>query len=212
MGDLYEYLLDNYKTNEPIFLSDLCLIGLSQSNVRQQFKKLTDIGKVKRFNTGVYYLPGKSIFKSGSQLSPEKVLERKYLKDADSRCGYISGLMFFNRLGLTTQVPMSYEVVSNKATSDYRETTLAKSRLIIRKPKTTVTEENYKILQFLDMLKDVDVYSEVTGDALQKKLIRYMQCAGLRVSAMTPYFIYFPDRLYRNLVETRVIYNDVSAQ
>ena len=58
---------------------------------------------------------------------------------------------------------MMYEVVSNKATNDYRETSLAKSRVIVRKPKVPVTEKNYKMLQFLDMLKDVDVYSEVTG-------------------------------------------------
>ena len=42
-----------------------------------------------------------------------------YLRDKDERCGYVSGLMFFNQMGLTTQVPMMYEVVSNKATNDY---------------------------------------------------------------------------------------------
>lgn len=61
--------------------------------------------------------------------------------------------MFFNQMGLTTQVPMMYEVVSNKATNDYRETSLAKSRVIVRKPKVPVTEKNYKDLQFLDIYK-----------------------------------------------------------
>ena len=129
---------------------------MSRANLRQQIKKLTDAGKVKRFDNGVYFLPKKTIFKSGSQLSPEKVLECKYLRDKDKRCGYVSGLMFFNQMGLTTQVPMLYEVVSNKATNEYRETSLAKSRVIVRKPKVPVTESNYKVLQFLDLLKDVD--------------------------------------------------------
>ena len=158
METLYEYLLDNYKENEPIFLADLQVDGMTRTNVRQQIKKLTDTGKVKRFDNGIYFLPKKTIFKSGSQLAPEKVLECKYLRDKDERCGYVSGLMFFNQMGLTTQVPMMYEVVSNKATNDYRETSLAKSRVIVRKPKVPVTEKNYKALQFLDMLKDVDVY------------------------------------------------------
>ena len=167
METLYEYLLDNYKENEPIFLADLQVDGMTRTNVRQQIKKLTDTGKVKRFDNGIYFLPKKTIFKSGSQLAPEKVLECKYLRDKDERCGYVSGLMFFNQMGLTTQVPMMYEVVSNKATNDYRETSLAKSRVIVRKPKVPVTEKNYKALQFLDMLKDVNVYSEVTGKPLQ---------------------------------------------
>ena len=207
METLYEYLLDNYKENEPIFLADLQVDGMTRTNVRQQIKKLTDTGKVKRFDNGIYFLPKKTIFKSGSQLAPEKVLECKYLRDKDERCGYVSGLMFFNQMGLTTQVPMMYEVVSNKATNDYRETSLAKSRVIVRKPKVPVTEKNYKALQFLDMLKDVDVYSEVTGKPLQDRLYRYMDDANLSISEMEPYFAYYPDKLYKNLVETRVIYN-----
>ena len=212
METLYEYLLDNYKENEPIFLADLQVDGMTRTNVRQQIKKLTDTGKVKRFDNGIYFLPKKTIFKSGSQLAPEKVLECKYLRDKDERCGYVSGLMFFNQMGLTTQVPMMYEVVSNKATNDYRETSLAKSRVIVRKPKVPVTEKNYKALQFLDMLKDVDVYSEVTGKPLQERLYRHMDDAHLSISEMEPYFAYYPDKLYKNLVETRVIYNGLLAQ
>lgn len=212
METLYEYLLDNYKENEPIFLADLQVDGMTRTNVRQQIKKLTDTGKVKRFDNGIYFLPKKTIFKSGSQLAPEKVLECKYLRDKDERCGYVSGLMFFNQMGLTTQVPMMYEVVSNKATNDYRETALAKSRVIVRKPKVPVTEKNYKALQFLDMLKDVDVYSELTGKPLQDRLYRYMDDANLSISEMEPYFAYYPDKLYKNLVETRVIYNGLLAQ
>ena len=212
METLYEYLLDNYKENEPIFLADLQVDGMTRTNVRQQIKKLTDTGKVKRFDNGIYFLPKKTIFKSGSQLAPEKVLECKYLRDKDERCGYVSGLMFFNQMGLTTQVPMMYEVVSNKATNDYRETSLAKSRVIVRKPKVPVTEKNYKALQFLDMLKGVDVYSEVTGKPLQDRLYRYMDDANLSISEMEPYFAYYPDKLYKNLVETRVIYNGLLAQ
>ena len=212
METLYEYLLDNYKENEPIFLVDIQIDGMTRTNVRQQIKKLADTGKVKRFDNGIYFLPKKTIFKSGSQLAPEKVLECKYLRDKDKRCGYVSGLMFFNQMGLTTQIPMMYEVVSNKATNDYRETSLAKSRVIVRKPKVPITEKNYKVLQFLDMLKDVDVYSEVTGKQLQDRLYRYMDDANLSISEMEPYFSYYPDKLYKNLVETRVFYNGLLAQ
>ena len=107
---------------------------------------------------------------------------------------------------------MQYEIVTNKATNEYRETFLAKSRIISRKPKVPVTEENYMALQFLDMLKDVDVYSEMSGIALQKRLYQYMRKVGLRISDLESYFPYYPDKLYKNLVETRVIYNDVLTQ
>ena len=211
MSNLYQYLIEKYKENEPFFLSDIQIEGMTGNNVRQQLKKLTDVGKIKRFDKGIYYLPKKSIFKSGTRPTLEKVLEYKYLQNNNKRCGYITGLLFFNQLGLTTQVPMQYEIVSNKATNNYRETTLAKSRVIIRKPKINVTEKNYVALQFLDMLKDIDVYSEISGTDLQKRLYQYMNNIGLKISDLEPYFSYYPDKLYKNLVETRVIYNGILA-
>lgn len=129
----------------------------------------------------------------------------------NKRCGYISGLMFFNQLGLSTQLPMVYEVVSNKATKDRRETTLGGSKVVVRRPKVTVNDGNYKILQFLDFLRDIDMYSEVTGDSLKEKLYRYMDKSGLTVNEMKPYFSYYPDKLYKNLVETGVIFNGIFA-
>lgn len=52
----------------------------------------------------------------------DEVIRRKYLMDGDDCCGFVSGIMFANRIGLTTQVPGVYEICTNKATTDYRET------------------------------------------------------------------------------------------
>lgn len=211
METLYDYLAENCPPNRPIFLTDIKINGVSSSSIRKQMKRLVDFGKLKRFDVGIYFIPTKSIFKSKSELSPDDVLKYKYLLNDNKRCGYMSGLMLFNQLGLTTQVPVVYEVVSNKATKDYRETTLGDSKVIVRRPKITVTDTNYKILQFLDVLKDVDVYSEVTGKSLNKKLLNYMNMIGLTVDEMKPYFSYYPDKLYKNLVETGVIFNGLPA-
>ena len=40
METLYEYLLKNHKPNEPIFLADLQIEGMSRANLRQQIKNL----------------------------------------------------------------------------------------------------------------------------------------------------------------------------
>jgi hypothetical protein len=217
MEKVYQYLVDNYIENEPIFLSDIKIDGMTENNIRQRLKMSTDTGKLKRFDKGIYFLPKESSLGFGSYLPVEKVLERKYIKDSkdskDSkgRFGYISGLMFFNMIGLTTQLPMKYEVVSNKATSDYREVLLGRTPVVVRRPKVTVTDDNYKCLQFLDMVKDVDVYSELAGDELKARLYRYMDENDIKAADLEPYYKYYPDKLFRNLVETRVIYNGISA-
>ena len=211
MSKLYQYLKENYEENDPIILAELKIKDMTENNIRQQLKKLTDEGMIKRFDKGIYYLPRKSIFQSGSLPSIEKVLEYKYLRDKNHLCGYVSGQLFFNQIGLSTQVPMQYEIVSNKATTDYRETVLAQSRIIIRSPKVPVTEQNYTILQFLDLMKDVDLYSEISGKELQERLFKYLRTINLKISDLEPYFTYYPDKLYRNLIETKVIYNDLLA-
>lgn len=209
---LYEYLLETYQANEPIFSSDIFVDvdGISEVNVRRQLKKMTDQGKLKRYDTGIYYLPKKSIFKSGTQLSPEKVIEKKYLKEKGQLCGYVSGLIFFNQLGLTTQVPMQYEIVSNKATSDYREASLSKARIIIRRPRVFVTEDNYKILQFLDLIKDLDEYAEISGRELSERIFAYMKKLQLCFSQLEPYLQYYPDRIYKNMYKVGIL-NGISA-
>ncbi len=208
---LYNYFKDKYGVDKPIFIRDIEIKKMSDANLRQQMKKLTDTGQIKRFDTGIYFIPKKSIFLSGSQLSKDKVIEQKYLRDENNRCGYISGLMFANQLGITTQVPMSYEVVSNKATKDYRETTLAKTRIVLRRPRTKITDKNYKVLQFLDLLKDIDTLAEITGAELQDRLIRYMKEAKLEFSMLEPYMCYYPDKLYKNMFEMRIL-NGIPAQ
>ena len=65
METLYEYLLDNYKENEPIFLADLQIDAMTRTNVRHQVKKLAATGKVIRFENGIYSLPKKTFLKPG---------------------------------------------------------------------------------------------------------------------------------------------------
>lgn len=205
IDEVYSYLLENYGNNEPIFLSELEVPGMKPVSLRQQLKKLTEDGRLKRFDTDIYYFPKKSVFRFGSMLSPDEVIRNKYLLDGDSRCGYLSGMMFANQLGLTTQVPMAYEVYTNKATTDYRDTTLGGSRVIICRPYVEVNDSNASVLQFLDLLKEVSDISELDGAELTVRLTDYMKANGLGFDTLQQYFPYYPDRIYRNMYEVGLL-------
>jgi len=186
-------------------LSDLQFDDYSYGRIRAEMKKLSDNGQIKRYDEGIYFIPRKSIFKSGSQLSLIEVISSKYFQNGEEICGYMSGLDFANQLGLTTQVPVKKEIVTNKATKDYRETKLATSLIIIRKPRVFVTTENYKALQFLDLIKDIDFFSEETGLILQEKLQIYMQKANIRFEDLALYLDYYPERIYKNLYKVGLL-------
>ena len=62
-----------------------------------------------------------------------------------------------------------------------------------RRLKVSATDENVRILQFLDLIRDVDVYSE-EGDDLKKRVLEIMQKMDITFSALEPYSGYFlPD-------------------
>lgn len=210
MNDVYSYIEKNYRSNEPIFLSELNIPGMKAVSVRQQMKKLTESGQLKRFDTGIYYIPKKSMFRSGSTLSVDEVIRRKYLADGENCCGYVGGILFANQLGLTTQVPAVYEIYTNKATTEYRETELANLRVILRKPYCTIDEKNVATLQFLDLLKEIVDVSEVDGEELTNRLIGYMKKKSIRFESMRPFLPYYPERIYKNMYEVGLL-NGVSA-
>ena len=207
---VYEYLRQNYEDNEPIFLSDIRIPGMKDVSVRQQFKKLTTDGRLRRFDTGIYYIPKKSMFRSGSVLSVEEVIKRKYLLDDSECCGYMGGILFANRLGVTTQVPMVYELYTNKATTEYRETRIANLRVILKKPYVMINDQNVNTLQFLDLLKEIADISEIEGTELKDKLLDYMKKKKIGFESMRKYLPYYPERIYKNMYEVGLL-NGVST-
>ena len=202
---LYGYLKKIYSENEPIFLSDIDIKDMKPVYVRQQIKKLTEDGRIKRFDTGIYYLPKKTMFKSGSALSVDDVIRKKFLYDGNVQCGYLCGMFLANRLGLTTQVPATYEVCSNKATTEYRDTQLGSFRVILRKPYVEITEKNINALQFLDLMKEVVDISEIEGSELTDRLVNYLTAKGITFESLKPYVQFYPDRIYKNMYKVGLL-------
>ena len=166
---------------------------------------LTSSGKLNRYDTGVYYLPEESIFKSASSISQGSVIEKKYFYENKKRCGYFSGLSFANKIGATSQVPNVYEVTTNKATNDYRTLTLASSKIIIRKPKTTVTEENFKVLQLVDFIKDFELYSDLSVLDAKNCIQNYMKKSEISFLDIERYLNFYPDSIYKNMYKVGIL-------
>ena len=202
---LYDYLLETYGKNSPIFVSDIRYRNSSTNYVRQQIKKLADEGKIRRYDSGIYYIPSESLFPSGSVLSREKVIEEKYLKDGNGRCGYYSGLLFANQLGITSQVPAGYEIVTNKTGSEYRETVLGSLKVVLKKPRVEINDDNYRILQLLDLLKNLDYYGETDDKEIKEKILRYMTASEIGFSDLDGYLSLYPDKIYRNMYEKGLV-------
>lgn len=202
---LYEYLKKNYKPNEPIFLTDIDL-GVSSNYLRQMFKVLCDEGKIKRYDTGIYYLPGVSRLRGGNAMAPDLVARYKYISRNGRVEGYYSGYTFANQLGLTTQVPFTIEIVSNSASAKCREVKVKNQRVVLRKPKAVITKDNCSVLQFLDLLKDVELYADEENDDTRELIVNYIRDHSITMEKLERYICLFPDKVYKNLFKMR-LYN-----
>ena len=91
---LYDYILENYEKDEPIFLEELP--GRSKDSIRQEMKHLTDEGKLERLYNGVYYISYVSILGTKGKVSIEKYVDKKFLNVKGLVSGYLTGLHLAN--------------------------------------------------------------------------------------------------------------------
>ena len=196
---VYDYIIDNYTNGEPIFLSELP--GDSKDYLRQEMKKLVDEGRLERLYNGVYYLPYITILGTRGRISVERYIEKKYLTVDGKVAGYVTGLQLANKYGFTTQNPSCYEICSNEATTKQRKQEIDGNIIVVYKPVTNVNETNKPALQFLDLMSDIDKYSEITGAELACKLKKYVQSIKLDFSIVKEYLRFYPDKVYRNIYE-----------
>ena len=204
MSTLWDYLVSNCKPGEPIFASDIGN-GLSENNRRQQFKILTDSGKIRRAENGVYYIPQIDLLGNELPVSPDRIAECRYISRNNRVFGFYSGATFANMLGITTQNPFVREIVSNEIGNPIRKDCIMGREFLVRKSRTEITEKNANVLQFLELLKDIYRYSEISGEELSSVLVSYLEKQSIKKSDFDKYLHYYPDRIYKYIYETSVM-------
>ncbi len=196
---VYDYIVENYKNGEPIFLSELP--GESKDYLRQEMKKLVDEGRLERLYNGVYYLSYMTILGTKGKISMDKYIEKKYLTVGGKTAGYVTGLQLANQYGFTTQNPACYEVCSNEATTKQRKQEIDGNMIVVYKPVADVTAENKTALQFLDLMSMIDKYSEISGSELVSQLKKYVSAVELDFETVKEYLPLYPDKVFRNIYE-----------
>lgn len=200
---LLEFLKSKFGPGKPIFTEDAEPLGLSAGNLRQQFKKLVDAGELSRFEPGVYFLPDPN--HEYYPISSNMVAEYKYITDGNEIYGYYSGYTFANQLGLCLQVPYKEEIVTNNTTAIAREVKVGKIPFFIRRAKVAVTKENRNVLQLLDLLKDVEEYTDYCCEEEAPDIIRrhILRNKILRAD-VDKYIENFPLKTYKYIFDLRL--------
>lgn len=194
ISELVLECIENYQDTEPIFIEDVKKYIIEKcgkqnndiNNISVILNRLKIKGIIKSEYRGIYYKPRFCIFGEVG-LDHTKLRKLKYLEDRDGNVkGYITGAKLFNGIGFTTLVPNVTDIVTNEC--KYHKRYDEKLRTYITKPKIPITNENYRYLQFLDILEnkdnipiEVDNENEILFDIIKEchlnfeKLIKYAE-------------------------------------
>ncbi len=183
----------------------LGIVATEYSAAAKAIERLIEKGVIKRITTGVFYKPKKSIF---GELRPrEREIIKPYLYEQGKRIAYITGTALYNNMGLTTQVPKTVKIAS-RSKRIYIDSGSIKAKPV--KSYVDVTEENYSLLEILDVLKD---FTKIP-DMDKKSGIRFLQdklgnLSKKETNTLVKYALKYPPRVRAFL---GAILNEISGQ
>jgi len=198
------YLKDTFGINEPIYVEDISFENYSRPWIFRELKKLTESGELKRFDRGIYYFPEKMPW-GDSSLSSIQIVKRRFLTDGNQIYGYVTGLSLLNMTALSTQVPNRLEISTNNETTRVREVVIGNQRVLARRSRTTITKENVRTLQLLDLM---NVINPAEMDDVERYMLKkFVKESGVTKEAVTEYAGFFPAKATRNMIESGVAYD-----
>ena len=198
---LYDYIKEHYKEAEPIFFSDLEREDISKSALNQQLKRLCDKELLMKYDTGVYYLPKRTLLNSVVGPNADMVARYRFISKGDNIDGFYGGNSFANQIGISTQVPRVVEIVSNNTNSSDREVRIGNRCFYVRKPVAQITKENVYVLQMLELLKNLDAYLDDSYEDAKIKFAEYISVHGIKRSDVDCYIRRYPMSTFKYYYE-----------
>ena len=183
INQIYEYIEKKYKFSEPFLLKELYGVfpDVKQGTIRESIRRLLKQEKLIKSKNGVYGLPNPNRILKTAVLNSEDAVNKKYIKTKDGTViGYRSGFYIANALRLTTQTSSDLVVYSNKVSKKKRTIRVKNIRVIMNQARVTVTNENYKLLQVLDLLVNFRKFSEYSLNESKEIISYYLN--GLNLS------------------------------
>lgn len=158
--DLLSQYIENQEPDKPILTTQVIQYvaretGLDKAEVRKavnvNMARLEKADQIIRIEKGVYCQKIKTAF---GYYTPDKetLFCRRLLYDDDNVIGYETGLSILNRIGLASQMPKKKCIATNL----YTKRVPFGIQVEIRRPSTDVNCSNYRYLQILDMIRDLD--------------------------------------------------------
>lgn len=173
-------------------------LGIAKNDFQAAAKAIERLqakGIIKKLSKGVFYKPKQTVF---GELQPDFGEQlRPYLFENGKRIAYETGYTLYNRMGLTTQMAFRIKIASRSKRISINRGSFKVDAV---KSYAEVTDANYKLLGFLDAIKDIKripdcsvsqaikILSGIISNLNEKQisdLVKYALLYPTRVRALT---------------------------
>lgn len=183
--------IDDKDYGKPIFLNDIVryfntdnqnFVELRKT-ISQYLNRLVNSNELKKFVDGVFYKAKQNIF-GETPIDVTELIHDVYLFDNETNnfIGYRVGAAVLANIGISNNLENKYEI----ATNNYNKRKIlgkVKLNVQINKPPIEVNNDNYRYLQLLDTLKNLEKYHLISNRA-GNKLTNYMDENEIKIDEL----------------------------
>ena len=139
-----------------------------------------------RFQKGIYYKTKETPF-GFAGIDKTALITRKYINDGGEIYGYETGPSYINKLGLTTQMSNMIYIATINTRYNVED---KENKIFLIKPVIEINKDNYRYLQFLDIIDNKMNVKFETKD--YKKILRkYIKTYNLTFEKLIGYAKYY---------------------
>lgn len=181
------------------------LPNIKYSTIKVNLKRIFEEGILKKAKNGIYFLPNEKRVLKDAFINTDDVVTKNYIEnDEGDRIGYYSGINFANGLGLTTQTASIQTIYSNAVSDKSRIITIQNQKFKINSPRYKVTNHNYKILQVLDLVHNLDKYNEFDIETVLEVVKKYLNSVEIKKDELTKIIKTYP-------LKTQVVFYEIGV-
>jgi len=166
-----ELILSNFAVREPILRDELraVLKIKNDHSFSQHVSVLLNVGLIKLFQNGIYYIPENDSRFSKLEPSLMDVIEKKYCADYK---GFRTGSALLNQYKFTSQVSSNYEILSSNVSNNSRNVKVFDGKASVSSSKLPLNKHNYYYVVFAELIKNIEYsdYDEEENLVLLRKI------------------------------------------
>ena len=198
-------LKEKFNINEPIFTNEILDLfnEFTRAYVFRLINKAKDKGELFQFANGVYYIPEMTIF-GLSTITADEVISKKYIRNGNDVYGIYSGLKLQNIFSVTTQMPYTIEIVTNKETMRSRKTEINGRRFILKKSRCPISKENANAYTVLQLFNDMGTQIKLDNWA-KEMVIGFIKKNNVSAKELMNLATVFPAQATKNLIINGVL-------